>query len=582
MVAGTLTFFKWFFMQNKQSTSNRSPITWIKDAWFLARPYWTSDQKYKSLGLISLVIIFNLLTVYMTVMFNKWSNGFYDAIQHYNKPVFIHLLYKFGIMAVFYIFFQVMAYYFRKFLEIRWRKWLTSYYLSEWFNKKSYYKTRFLSEISDNPDQRISEDINSFIVLSLDLTLGLLNSIVTLVSFIIILWKISGFIQFTVGGHHIVITGYMVYAALLYAIIGTYITFKIGKPLIKLDFQQQAYEADFRYGLMRVREYSENIAFYKGEKQEKTGLTNRFTNVVNNFVSIIYRQMKIDIFGTGYAQLAVIFPMIVASPRYFSKVIQLGDLMQINSAFGRVQDALSYFINAYTSLSGWRAVMDRLYGFQSSVNNAGALKGVQIQDGNTYLSLDKITINLPDNKTLAKDISINLNSGDRLLIRGRSGSGKTTLLRVIAGLWPFTEGSIHQTAKLSSLFIAQKPYLPYGTLRNSICYPKTTEFPEDKEIIDLLQKCNLANLVEQLDVIADWGNKLSLGEQQRIAFCRILINKPDIIYLDEATSALDEETEELMYKMIVDALPNSAVISVGHRSTIKKWHNQELNFNTLS
>lgn len=569
-------------MTNVQTTFSRSPLIWVKDAWHLARPYWVSEQKYKSIGLIILVIIFNLLTVYMTVLFNKWNNVFYDAIQNYDKKVFISAIYKFGVLAFFYILFQIMAYYFRKLLEIRWRKWQTKYYLRDWFSKKSFYKTRFLNTIVDNPDQRISDDINGFIVLTLDLTLGLMNSIVTLVSFIIILWKISGNLQFTFQGHHFVISGYMVYVALIYAVVGTYLTFKIGKPLIKLDFQQQAYEADFRYNLMRVREYSENIAFYNGEAQEQIGLIDRFSNVVSNFISIMYRQMKIDILSVGYGQLAVIFPIVVASPRYFAKLIKLGDLMQILSAFGRVQGALSYFIDAYTSLSGWRAVMDRLYGFQVAIKDAGNLTGQQIQSGKSYLELKNLTVNLPDGQTLIKDIQINLTSGDRLLIRGKSGSGKTTLLRAIAGLWPFSTGEISQIQNLSSIFIAQRTYLPFGDLKTAICYPKIDNLPDDKYIVSLLNQFNLPNLVNQLYIVADWGNKLSLGEQQRVAFCRILINKPDIIYLDEATSALDEDTEEKMYQTLVEALPKSAIISVGHRSTIKHWHNKELNFNLSS
>ena len=566
-------------MAKSQSTFNRNPITWIKDSWHLARPYWVSDQKYKSLGLLAIIIALNLLSVYMTVLFNKWYNGFYDAIQHYDKKAFFIFIYKFLIMAFFYIFFQILAYYCRKFLEIGWRRWLTNFYLNTWFSNKSFYKTRFVKQISDNPDQRISEDIGSFITSTLDLTLGLLNSIVTLVSFVIILWKISGALEFNFLNHHYKISGFMVYAALIYAIIGTYLTFKVGKKLIKLNFQQQLYEADFRYSLMRVREYSENIAFYNGEQQEKSGLTSRFNNVVNNFVAIIYRQMKIDILGVGYGQLAIIFPIVVAAPRYFSKIIQLGDLMQINSAFGRVQGALSYFVDAYSSLSNWRAVMDRLYGFQNQMHEASSLTGVSIQSGNNYLELNNFGINLPTGENLQQGINISLLSGDRLLVSGRSGCGKTTLLRAIAGLWPFSTGEIHQATNLNSIFIAQRPYLPYGSLRSAICYPMLENFPHDAEIIILLKQFMLANLVHELDEIADWGNKLSLGEQQRIAFCRILINKPDIIYLDEATSAVDEEAEDLMYKTIIDRLPKSAIISVGHRSTITKWHNKQLNFN---
>jgi putative ATP-binding cassette transporter len=383
------------------------------------------------------------------------------------------------------------------------------------------------------------------------------------------------------AGYHIVIPGYMLWVAILYAIIGTYLTFKIGKPLIKLQYQQQAYEADFRFGLMHVREYSENIAFYNGEAQEKRGLINRFSHVVNNFVSTIYRQLKIDIFSIGYNQLASIFPLLVAAPRYFAKAIQLGDLMQISSAFGRVQDALSYFIGAYTSLSGWRAVMDRLYGFQMAIEHAGKLEGLAIQQNDSYLTLKQVGINLPNGKTLVHGINFHLESGDSLLIKGRSGSGKTTLLRTIAGLWHFATGDIYQKPDLSSIFITQKPYLPIGRLRNAICYPMTENFPDIEQLRELLADCSIGYFAKKLDDYADWGNTLSVGEQQRIAFCRILINKPDIIYLDEATSALDEETEELMYSLIKSKLPNSIIVSVGHRSTVAKWHNQTLDFNQL-
>jgi vitamin B12/bleomycin/antimicrobial peptide transport system ATP-binding/permease protein len=565
----------------RQSTFNRNPIIWVKDAWFLARPYWQSPDRFKAITLIIVVIILNLLMVGASVAANKWYNKFYDAIQNFDIKSFYHQLVIFGIIAFSNIAFGVLAYYFRKILEIRWRRWLTTYYMDKWFQGKSYYKTNFLSEISDNPDQRISEDTNSFIVLFLDLTLGFITSVVSLCSFSVILWTISGPLKFMLGSYHIVIPGYMLWAAILYAIVGTYITFKIGKPLIKLDYQQQAYAADFRFGLMHVREYSESIAFYNGEPQEKAELNKRFNNVVNNFVSIIYRQLKINIFGIGYAQLAIIFPFIVTAPRYFAKVIKLGDVMQIASAFGSVQDALSYFINAYTSLSGWRAVMDRLYGFQLAIENAEKLDGLNIQTGGNYITLNKVAINLPNGNPLACDINFDLSSGDSLLIKGRSGSGKTTLLRTIAGLWHFAKGDIYQKTNLRSIFITQKPYLPISTLKNSICYPLTDNLPDDLSLRELMAKCSIAHLASRLHDYTDWGNTLSVGEQQRIAFCRILINKPDIIYLDEATSALDEETEELMYNLIKTALPKSVIVSVGHRSTVAKWHNQILDFNKL-
>lgn len=568
-------------MANKlkqQTTLNRNPKVWIQDAWGLARPYWVSENKNKSILLLILVIIFNLLVVYMTVLFNKWNNVFYDAIQHYDKIKFTHAIYKFTILAFFYIAFQVFAYYFKSILEIKWRRWSTKDYLDRWCAKKAYYKTIFVNEISDNPDQRISADINSFIVLVMDLTLGLMNSVVTLASFSVILWQISGILKFTVHGHHFAIPGYMLFAAIIYAIIGTYITFKIGRPLIKLNYEQQAYEANFRFGLMRVREHAENIAFYNGEETEKKNLLIKFHNVVDNFVAIVYRQIKLDIFSVGYAQLAVIFPLIVASPRYFAKIIQLGDLMQIASAFGRVQDALSYFINSYTSLSGLRATMDRLYGFEKIINIADSLAGLPIVSSDNYLKLTNLQINLPNGQNLISKINLSLNSGDRLLIRGKSGSGKTTLLRTLAGLWSYADGEIAGKNGLTYLFIAQKPYLIIATLADAITYPlPMTNIDRDTLTVNMKQ-CGLEHLISKLDLEDNWSSKLSIGEQQRIGFCKVLLNKPDIVYLDEATSALDEETEELMYQNLIEKLPQSVIISVGHRSTIKKWHNQELQF----
>lgn len=565
------------------STIKRSPLKWLKDSWHLARPYWSSEDKWRAIGLVSIVIIFNLLTVYMSVLFNKWNNKMYDSLQHFNQSIFYQLLIKFCYMAFFYILFQILSFYFRKILEIRWRRWMTRHYLDNWLSKHAYYKTRFINNFADNPDQRISQDIDAFISTALGLTLGLISNIVGLFSFVFILWGLSGSLSFAVGGHHFVIDGYMVWVALIYAVVGTLITFKIGRPLIKLNFKQENLEADFRFGLMRVREYGENIAFYNGEKQEFQGLLSRFNGVVNNFMSIVYRQMKVNIFNTGYSQIANIFPLLVASPRYFAKVIQLGDLMQISGAFGQVQSSLSFFIDSYGSLASWRAVMDRLYGFQSVIEQSKELPSISKQASDIdYLRVSNLTLNLPDNsRVLIQDLNFSLKSSDRLLIKGVSGSGKTTLLRSLAGLWPFVSGEIFQNRTKRELFIAQRPYMPSVSLRETICYPLTENLPDDKELAELLALCGNQHLISRLSDSAEWEKILSLGEQQRLAFVRILVNQPDIIYLDEATSAIDEEMEHKLYQLLIEKLATSVIISVGHRSTLNQWHNQELNFNRI-
>ena len=564
---------------DRQISEPRSIGQWITDAWFLAKPYWISRDKYRAIALISGVIILNLLMVYISVKFNSWYNLFYDSIQKYDRVAFFKLLGKWCWLALIYITFYILAFYLRKNLEVRWRRWLTRYYLDMWFSSGAYHKNKYLEKRSDNPDQRISEDINSFLILLLDLSLGLITSIVTLVSFVSILWGLSGSLKFTLFGHHFIIYGYMVWAALIYAVVGTFITFKIGKPLVKLDFHQQAYEADFRYSLTRVRENSENIAFYKGEAQEKQNLLMRYTSIVNNFLAIVIRQLKISLFGICYDLVANIFPIIVSAPRYFAKEIQLGGLMQISNTFGKVQDALSYFIQAFTSLAGWRATMDRLYGFQMVAQQSIELTGLDQHVGDKYLELINIQLNLPNGNILAQDISISLNKGDSLLIRGRSGSGKTTLLRTIAGLWHFASGDIKQQEGLNSLFIAQRPYIPIGTLHAAICYPKMFHLPDNNQLHELMSRCKLEHLIPYLEISRDWGAVLSVGEQQRIGFCRVLINSPDIVYLDEATSAIDEETEAELYAMVKQNLPHALIISVGHRSTIAKWHEKKFDFN---
>lgn len=561
---------------------NRKFIQWLKDAWHLAKPYWKSEEKYTASAKLAVVVVLNLTLVYVTVLFNQWNNLFYDALQKLDHKAFTPLIVRFFWLAFFSVIIQLVSYYIRKHLEIGWRRWLTDKYLKDWLSHQSYYKTRFIKPI-DNPDQRISEDISSFIGLTLDLTLGLLSALVTLFSFVFILWKLSGILSFTMFGHDWNIHGYLVWLAVLYAGAGTYITFKIGRPLVKLNFQQQAYEADFRFGLLRVREYSEDIAFYQGETQERDGLSKRFHNVVDNFFAVVKRTLKINGFGFAFGQASVLFPFIACGPRYLSKAITLGQLMQIASAFGQVQGSLTYFMDAYTSMAGWRAVMDRMYGFQEAVHNAGELSGIaKTADHHNYLAVNDLLINLPKTaQPLVSNISFELNSGDRLLVRGRSGSGKTTLLRTLAGLWPFASGKISGNPDKTSLFIAQKPYIPAINLKQAICYPLVDNLPSDEAVSKIMRECGIAYLGKRLHETADWGKMLSLGEQQRIAFCRILINRPDIVYMDESTSALDEEMEQHLYQLLIEQLPNSALISVGHRSTLRQWHNQELNFNDL-
>jgi putative ATP-binding cassette transporter len=560
-------------------------IAFIRDVWRLIRPYWKSPERWMARLLLATVVGLSLGEVYLNVLLNQWNNGFYDSLQNLNKPAFIHALIRFSYLATIFIIIVVYKIYLSQLLHLKWRNWLTGHYLNDWLENQNYYRIPAFGGSTDNPDQRISEDIDQFIRLTLDLSLGLLSSVVTLFSFLAILWQLSGALNFTLHGVSIHIPGYMVWVALVYAIGGTWITMKIGNPLIKLNFNQQRYEANFRFSLVRLRENNESVAFYKGEEQEKKYFLSRFSSVVENFWHIIRRQKTLNWFSSGYNQIATVFPFVVVAPRYFSGQIKLGGLMQTASAFGQVQGALSYIIavytnDPYTNVAVWKAVIDRLSGFNESVRKAEEVKPVEsfmLDDASaTGIHAKGLTIRLPGGAPLLEHLDLDIAPGDSLLITGRSGSGKSTLLRTLAGLWPFVEGSLAVPARAQMLFLPQKPYLPLGTLREALCYPGAP-LADDAALRDVMALCQLEHLGDKLDNSEPWSHILSLGEQQRIAFARTFIAKPPFIFMDEATSALDEALEAHLYEALITHLPASAIISVGHRSTLKAWHKIQKN-----
>ena len=554
----------------------------LRQAWDLAWPYWKSDEKWSAIGLLAAVIALNLITVWLNVRFNYWNNDFYNALQQYDWPEFWRQFAIFGALALAFIVVGVYSSYLRGILHIRWRRWLTERFLRNWLEDQAYYRMQLNQATTDNPDQRISDDLNRFASISLTLSLGLLSSFVTLVSFLSILWTLSGALTIPLGGGaSIDIPGYMVFAALIYAVAGTMLTRWIGYPLIRLNFDQQRYEADFRFSMVRLRENAENVAFYGGEAREFDTFQTRFVRVVANWWGIIKRRKKLTWFTYGYDQVAIVFPFLVAAPRYFDKVIQLGGLMQIASAFRQVQESLSFIISSYTEIAEYQSVVQRLAGFREKMNEIATEQqrpqAIEIVRDGTGVAVDALDLNLPDGRSLRPDIALAATPGKSLLITGASGAGKSTLLRAIAGLWPFGRGRI-RVGDGRCLFLPQRPYLPLGTLADALVYPRSAaELPRDN-LAEALRTVGLPELVDRLEEEANWAQRLSIGEQQRLAFARVLLARPEIVFLDEATSALDEAAEVSLYRLLREAPWKPTIVSVGHHSTLRRFHDAVVDF----
>jgi vitamin B12/bleomycin/antimicrobial peptide transport system ATP-binding/permease protein len=547
----------------------------LRQAWDLAWPYWNSDEKWTARGLLLAVVVLNLITVALNVRLNTWNNDFYNALQEYDWTEFWRQFAIFGVLAFLLIVDAVYSLYLRQILHIRWRRWLTDRYLHHWLENQSYYRLQLNQVTPDNPDQRISEDLDRFATITLGLALGLLSSVVTLASFITILWTLSGALSIPLGGLTIKIPGYMVFAALIYAVAGTLLTRWIGYPLIRLNFDQQRYEADFRFSMVRLRENTENVAFYGGEAREFETFKSRFARIIANWWGIIKRRKKLTWFTTGYSQLAIIFPFVVAAPRYFNKTIQLGGLMQISSAFGQVQDALSFIVNSYTEIAEYQSVVQRLSGFQDRLNeitaDRKAPQPIEIERAGTGVEVDMLDLNLPDGQLLRPNISLEASPDNSLLITGASGLGKSTLLRAIAGLWPFGRGRI-RVPDGRALFLPQRPYLPLGTLADALVYPRAAAGTPRNSLVEALRAVGLPHLIDALDEDANWAQRLSIGEQQRLAFARVLLARPEIVFLDEATSALDEAAEISLYRLLREAPWRPTIVSVGHHGNLRRFH----------
>ena len=554
----------------------------LKTVWRIAAPYFRSEDKWAGRGLLAAVIVIELATVWINVLLNSWNNRFYNALQEHNWDSFVSELIYFTIIVTIFIVIAVYQLYLNQWLQIRWRKWMTEHYLGDWLDGATHYRMQLQGDAADNPDQRITDDVKLFVDRTLNIGIGLLNSVVTLASFVVILWTLSSAAPLHLFGKDIDFPGYMVWGALIYAVLGTWLTHLIGWPLVGLDFRQQKYEADFRFNLVRVRENSEQIALLDGDSAERQRLLTRFGSVVENWLGIMSRTKKVTAFTASYSQASVIFPFILVAPAYFANKMQLGGMMQTASAFGSVQGALSFFITTYRSLAEWRAVVARLDGFEAGIGLAKTLAAspdsiqtVAAPDAGV-IGLNDLLLKLPNGQPLVQTSDFKLRSGERTLVTGPSGSGKSTLFRAIAGIWPFGKGAISIPKGASLMMLPQRPYFPVGPLASAITYPSKDDTYNEAQLEEVLKLVGLPALAPRLAEDGHWNRTLSLGEQQRLGIARALLHAPQYLFLDEATASLDEPSEAQIYRLLVEKLPNTTIVSIGHRSTLDAFHQRQV------
>ena len=557
-------------------------VSTLATIWGLARPYFFSEDRFAGRLLLGAVIGIELSLVGLNVLLNQWNARFYNALQDRNWDTFLYELLIFCGLATAYIVLAVYQLYLRQWLQIRWRTWMTRRYLDHWLAGGNHYRMQLLGDAADNPDQRISEDINLFIERGLFIGTKLLGAVVTLVSFLAILWGLSDNTPLHLFGYDLVIPGYLVWAALVYAIVGTILTHLVGSALVGLNFQQQRYEADFRFNLVRARENSEQIALLMGETAENHRLLHRFASVITNWKAIMLLTKKLMFLTVGYQQAAVVLPYILASPGYFAGRIQLGGMMQAVSAFNSVQEALSVIVTTYRELAEWRAVIARLAGFDLAIAQGQAAAVVQpaievaVREGQQRVAIDHLLVRLPQGKPLVAADDIVIAAGDRVLLTGPSGSGKSALFRAIAGTWPFGKGSIAVPKGAKVMVLPQRPYFPIGTLAAAVSYPAEPGTFSHAALAEVIRAVGLPELAERLDEEAHWNRMLSLGEQQRLGIARVILEAPDYLFLDEATASLDEPAEAALYRLLGERLKGTTIVSIGHRSTLSAFHRRGL------
>ena len=553
----------------------------LATVWRIAGPYFRSEDKWAGRGLLALVVIIELALVGGSVLINQWRARFYNALQDRDWNGFSRELVVFCAIAAGLVLLQIYRTYVNQWLQIRWRRWMTTRYLGGWLHDANHYRMQLKGDAADNPDQRISDDVKMFVDQTLSIGTGLLNSLVTIFSFLIILWNLSEAAPLHAFGYDLTIPGYLLWAALIYAIFGTALTHWIGVPLVGLNFQQQRLEADFRFNLMRVRENGEQVALLKGGNNERERLMVRFGRVMGNWYELMTRTKRLNAFTQSYSQASVVIPVILCAPAYFAGKIQLGAVTQTLEAFGNVQDSLSFFVTTYRSLAEWRAIVDRLDGFESSI--AGAQKLAEDPasihtrpTAGSEIALPQLLVKLPNGAPLVAVENFSFRPGERTLVTGPSGSGKSTLFRALAGIWPFGSGTIDVPRSARLMILPQRPYLPIGPLHGAIVYPGEAAQFDAGSVRDVLAAVGLPQLADRLDEERHWNGTLSLGEQQRLGVARSLLHAPDYLFLDEATASLDEPSEAMLYRLLEEKLPSTTIVSIGHRSTLNAFHTRKV------
>lgn len=549
----------------------------------LTKTWLTAPDRGRARWLILLLVLLTVGQVAVQIRLNIWNRDFFNALENRDFAAFRWQMVVFLALAVGAMVVAVYQLYVKQLIQLAWREWLTKRMLESWLNDGRQYQLEMAGGAADNPDQRIAEDIRVSVDLAVDFVGGLLTCSMMLAAFVGILWSVSGPLHLGFVGVDASIPGYMVWAALAYALVGTTLTILVGRPMVGHNIARVGAEADFRFGLTRARESGEGIALIRGESDERRGLARAFGNVRSRVRDLMRSQRNLMYLTSAYGTLAMIFPTIVASPAYFSGAITLGGLMQIGGAFGQVQGSLSWFVDSFPRIAEWRSSVTRLVNFREVVEELDALVAdpsqptISVREGERdKLVFNGIEVAFANGTTVIQDATAEIHAGERVLIQGESGTGKSTLFRAIGGLWPWGAGEIVTPPRETMMFMPQRPYLPLGTLKETLCYPAGPDAYTDEQCAAALERVGLVRLPARLGEEERWDRVLSLGEQQRLAFARLLLHRPAWIFMDEATAALDERNQDAMMQMVLDELPEAALVSIGHRPGLEAFHTRTL------